>query len=331
MYSLNPAAYGSIFAVPGALVEKYIILASDLQLRVLLVIAKNAVENPTAASLAEFLNKNEYDVADALEFWEKEGILVKTGEEPKALAAAVKPDVKKEEKAEIKKEEKPQVAQIPVIKPTMEQVITRQQECPELKYLFNQAQQMLGRTIGWDGQSRLLIIFDQYGLPADVILMLLGYLKSIGKTSSTEIAKLAKKWADEDIRTHERANEFIDRMNGASTVYTELKSRFGLGHERPSTKQAQFISEWIEMGFSVEMIAKAYDEMVDKTEKPSFAYVNRILVSWHEKGYSTTDDVEAGESKPQPAQKKGKKPSYDIEKAKKQSRFGPIDISKRKA
>ena len=324
MYSLNPAAYGSIFAVPGALVDNYIILASDLQLRVLLVVAKNAVENPSAETIAKFLRKNVHDVADALEYWQNEGVIIKNGEAPKEMKPApeTKPEKKTEEKVEVK--------EIPVIKPTMEQVIARQQESPELKYLFNQAQEMLGRTIGWDGQSRLLIIHDQYGLPTDVILMLLGYLQSIGRTSSTEITKLAKKWADEDIRTHELANEYIDRMNGASAVYDELKKRFGLGHERPSTKQAQFITDWVDMGFSIEMIAKAYDEMVEHTEKPSFGYVNKILVSWHEKGYKSTDDVENGEAKKKsPAKKAEKKATYDIEKVKQRNRSRKLKYEKK--
>ena len=111
--------------------------------------------------------------------------------------------------------------------------------------------------------------------------MLLGYLKSTGRTSTVDISKLAKKWADEDIRTHELANDYIDKMNNASAVYEELKKRFGLGHERPSSKQAQLISEWLSMGMSVEMIVKAYDEMVEHTAKPSFGYVNKILLSWH--------------------------------------------------
>jgi DnaD/phage-associated family protein len=325
MFTLNPAAYGSMFAVPGAIVDKYIILASELQLKVLLVIAKNAVASPDAESIAAFLRKNANDVADALEYWQNEGIIIKNGEAPKPIAEA-----NAESSAASKTEDvRTEVKEIPVIKPTMEQVIARQEECPELKYLFNQAQEMLGRTIGWDGQSRLLIIYDQYGLPIDVILMLLGYLKSTGRTSSTEITRLAKKWADEDIRTHELANDYIDRMNNASAVYDEIKARFGLGHEAPSTKQAQFISEWLEMGFSTEMILKAYDEMVDKTGKPSFAYVNKILLSWHEKGYKSTSDVEKGESKNKPVKGKEKKATYNIEKVKERNRSKRLKYEKK--
>ncbi len=189
---------------------------------------------------------------------------------------------------------------------------------------------MLGRTIGWDGQARLLMVRDYYGLPVDVILTMLSYLNSIGKTSSSEITKLAKYWAENDITTHEAANGYIDRMNDANEVFEDLKMRFGLGHERPSTKQAQFISDWISSGYSRALIIRAYDEMVNNTEKPSFAYVNKILINWDKQGIKTTDDVDKAEDrKNAPAPKKGKSASYDIEKAKQRDKTRKLKYEKK--
>lgn len=242
--------------------------------------------------------------------------------------------VKTEKKEEKPKEEKKELSSIPIVKPTMEQVVARMNEDDEISYLCNEAQKMLGRTIGWDGQARLLMVRDYYGLPVDVILTMLSYLNSIGKTSSSEITKLAKYWAENDITTHEAANGYIDRMNDADEVFEDLKKRFGLGHERPSTKQAQFISGWISAGYSRALIIRAYDEMVNNTEKPSFAYVNKILINWDKQGIKTTDEVEKADKNRQSNKEKKnseEKVSFDIKKAEEKAKRGPINISKRKA
>jgi DnaD/phage-associated family protein len=324
MYKMNPSAYDAVFVVPDAVVDKYIYLASELQLKTLLLIAKNGIEDKSAKGLASLLKKNEDDVKDALEFWVSEGILV--SDEEYALP------VKNEESAV--DEEKKEFNSIPIVKPTMEQVNVRMAEDENFNYLCNQAQKMLGRTIGWDGQARLLMVHDYYGLPVDVILLMLSYLSGIGKTSSADITKLAKEWAENGITTHDAANEYLDMMSKVQKVYDELKKRFGIKHEMPSTKQVAFISDWLDKGISKQLIFKAYDEMVDRTEKPSFAYVNKVLTGWREQGLKTVGDVEKAENKKQSAKKKKnreEKVSFDIKKAEEKAKRGPINISKRKA
>ena len=49
------------------------------------------------------------------------------------------------------------------------------------------------------------MLFDDYGLPADVILMLLQYAKSRGRDNTSYIESVGKSWADRGINSHERA------------------------------------------------------------------------------------------------------------------------------
>jgi DnaD/phage-associated family protein len=311
--------------LPDAVVENYIFLSPELQLKVLLLIAKNNLEDDSPAFLSKYLKKNEDDVKDAIDFWVSEGILISDGEQPKPIKT-----IEKETKKE-PEEEKKEVSSIPIVKPTMEQVEARLKESKELEYLFNEAQKMLGRTIGWDGQSRLLMVHDYYGLPVDVILMMLSYLKETGRTAAVEITKTAKIWAEKDITTHEAANEYIDRMNSANAVFDEIKQHYDIKNERPFARQAQYINEWIEAGFSNALILRAFDEMVEREIKnPSFNYVNGILLNWKKQGVKTTDDVKAfKETKTKIAPKKSKKPTYDIEKVKQRNKSKRLKYEKK--
>lgn len=326
MFKLNPSVYGAVFALPSSVVDKYINLASELQLKVVLLLSKNGLEDSSALALSKILHKSESDVAEAIEFWIDEGVLI--DDEAAALPQA---ETKAVKRTDLTKKEEKKVEKIPIVKPTMEQVLTRQEENSDLKFLYEEAERILCRTIGWEGQSTLLMMFDHYGLSAEVLMTLIQYLADIGKTSNNDIVHLGKSWAEKEINTIEKANEYIDRMNKTNAVYEKIKAAVGFEHTRPSTSQAEFIAVWCEKGYSMPLVLKAFDIMIENTKRPSFSYVNKVLLSWEESGYKSTDDVKKGEISKQPNENKksNKKVSYDLEKAKQKARFGPINIEKR--
>ena len=62
------------------------------------------------------------------------------------------------------------------------------------------------------------------------------------------------------------------------------------------------------------MIFLAYEEMANHTQKFSIGYINKVLVSWHEKGYKKPSDIENAKKSAPAAMATGKKAeaSYDI-------------------
>ena len=81
-------------------------------------------------------------------------------------------------------------------------VAKRMSESTEIACLMQEAEQVLGRLISNGDSATLLMIHDDFGLPADVISMLLQYVVSIGKPNMRYIEKVAMNWADEEINTH---------------------------------------------------------------------------------------------------------------------------------
>lgn len=61
---------------------------------------------------------------------------------------------------------------------------------------------------------------------------------------------------------------------------------------RPTQKQTEYILSWRALGFEAPIIARAYDEMAERTGKISFNYMDKILLNWHTAGYKTPEDVE---------------------------------------
>ena len=67
----------------------------------------------------------------------------------------------------------------------------------------------------------------------------------------------------------------------------------GIQNPRPTSSQAAYLKTWsAEFRFGVDMIYLAYEETLDRSGKISFAYMNKVLASWHDKGLRTPDDVE---------------------------------------
>lgn len=78
----------------------------------------------------------------------------------------------------------------------------------------------------------------------------------------------------------------------------EHKIRTILGiYDRALTQtEKKYISAWTEeLNISPELVSLAYDKTVENTGKLSFAYMNKILVSWHGEGIKDADGVKRSE------------------------------------
>lgn len=312
-YTINPAALGAMFAVPAQAVDNYIKLASASQLKTMLWIYRNSSEVIDAEKIANAIGHKKADVEDALIALCQWGVI----KSDDSVIAPMPEPAKKVEPVEKTDEPKKQFAQLQSVKPTKEQVIKRCEEAPELLNMFKDVEQLLGKTLGYDSQSILMMMHDHYGLPVEVIYMLIDYCCSIGKTGFAYISKVGLDWGEKEIDTIEKADEQIKILNNCNGVWKKFAAMAGIQNPQPTSSQSAYLRTWThEMKFNVEMIYIAYEEMLNYSNKISFAYMNKILANWHSKGIKTPDDVEQEKRKykeQNSAQKSNeKRTSYDM-------------------
>lgn len=326
-YQINPSVFSNMFPVPASLVDENIRLASVVQLKTLLYFFRHAVagEKPDTANIAKALFLDEADVADALVFWRERGLLLCTDDNANAVFINAENNKAEQESENDETSDKPQlhvVADIPISKPSHEQVAARLKECEQFRELFSEVQLKLGKTIGYDGQSVLIMLHDSYGLPIEVILMLIEYAKSLDKTSYSYIAKLGKKWSELEIDTIEAAEQYITEQTGTDALWRDFCELSGVKNANPTVKQRRYLNVWhFQYGFSADMIYAAYEISVDRTEKMSLAYMDKVLKSWYESGIKTPSDVEAEHEKwlksktaaPKDGKKQFSDASYDLD------------------
>lgn len=338
-FSVNPSALmGLNFSVPIAVTDKHLKLAGAAQIKVLLWLLRHCAENPSTEEMCKALNMKSADATDAMQYWVECGIVLE--ENASESAPSAQPQVEQTplpSPAVQASTEPKELEKIVITKPTSEQIMKRAKESAEIRFMFNEAQQKLGRTIGYDSQATLLMIHDSYGLPVEVLLMLIEYCVSIGKSSIGYIAKVAKDWGEREIDTLEKADEQIQGLRRCEGLWKRFCELTGIRTPRPTASQSAYLRKWnSEYGFGIELIYSAYEEMANHTDRISFQYMNKILQNWYESGYKTAEDIENGKAqrlmqkqgKSKPAASQGYEASYDIDEYDRRSMTQPLIYKK---
>ena len=328
---INPSKWNKSFAVPSEVVDDYIRLAGSVQIKVLLWLMRHSADEKNIEEMSKDLGVSVPDCNDALTFWKETGILIYCNAE----SVVVNQEIVKEEKEPV--EDKKILPEIEVVKPTVEQIVARGDESEEVRFLFNEAQLRLGKTIGHDGQAVLLMMHDAYGLPVEVIVTIIEYCVSVGKTSTSYIAKIGKDWGEREIDTLEKADEVISELKASDEMWGEFRLRTGISTPRPTSAQMKYLNRWKnEYGFSMDMIFLAYEETANNIQKMSFPYMDKVLKNWFEEGLRTPQDVAKAKqerinviSSAKPEVKTKKKSSYNIDEVLKQNEENEL-VYKRK-
>ena len=276
-FSLNMRSISSSFPVPCEVADKYIKLASEDQLKVLLLAVRDLSDKIDVSAISDKLKIDKSAVEDALLFWVKCGIITRDETAP----------AKQEKQITLTAE-----------MPTRKDVITRGMEDEKIRLLFREAQLKFGRSLK-NNESRLLVsLYDDYGMDVSVILLLLQHAAAQNKANLTYIKNTAVKWLKAEVVTVLDGERLIAEEARGKLAFSIVRRAFGIEDRLPSEKEAEFSDAWVnEWKMSPEMLKAAYDICIDSKAKISFPYINKVLAKWHSAGYKTPEEVKAGEKK----------------------------------
>ena len=112
---------------------------------------------------------------------------------------------------------------------------------------------------------------------------------SHNKKTCKYIQAVAINWFEEGITTVEDAEQYSVAFDN---YYSVINKAWNLGR-LPGDKEKKLINSWKSMGFTPEIVKEACDRTLLSAGKPSFSYANKILTSWHEKGYTTLEQIQS--------------------------------------
>lgn len=298
-YSLNVGEWNSVFAVPASVVDKYIKIAGENSLKLLLYLLRHGGKNFSEDKLRDELGFRETgELEDAALFWIQRGIIrFENDGENRALFS---------EKAENEQAEQLVITEsVPQKAPAKEKIkpavissgdiAERIKSDSEIKMLFDEAERLFAHPLKSNENQMLITMTDHYGLNVGAALMLLQYCFKIGKKSTNYILSCAQNWADEGIDSVEAANEKILALEKNFTISEQLREAMEL-KSKLTAKMKEFIRVWTEdWGFSEEMIMLCYEKTVNAKNEFKFEYANKILENWKDAGLYTKEAVEASD------------------------------------
>ena len=188
------------------------------------------------------------------------------------------------------------------------------------RMLVPQTEEKLGKRLKTADLQILAGLYDDLGLPADVIYLLVCHCVTRSeerygpgrRPTLRQIEKEGYYWARQGLFDQDSAARYLktwrDRQQGQSAYMQVL----GLGQRRPVASEEKYISDWMDKGFPPETVALAYDKTIFYKKQLEWRYLNGILRRWHENGWHTPEEVQQGDAgKPAQPSPKPDKPDQD--------------------
>ena len=233
---------------------------------------------PSAKDIAKKLGMKTSDVNDAVSYWQGEGFDIFTSTAPCVTVKSSGASVDKSNYSPC-------------------EITDFIENDDELRYLYTEAQNVLGKTLSTSDIQTLFWIYDYLGLSAPLIMMIINYAVNEKKSKMRYIEKLATDWAEKGITSLTIAEQHLTDMERYKTYEGKIKRILDI--DRPLlTSEKTIFEQWKNTLKPTDaIILGAYEICIERKNKFSLKYINGILKNWVEKGYKTKEDILA-EHKP---------------------------------
>lgn len=187
--------------------------------------------------------------------------------------------------------------------------------------LLEEAVKVMGRSLNSNELRVLFGIYNQLGLPAEVIMELLHYCEELcgerygdkRRPTARFLEKEAFAWAKRELFTLEQAEEYIAAQKRRRSASGHLKELFGIGGRDLTPAEQEAFPRWLDMGFEEQALLLAYSRTLSNTGAFKLSYMNKILENWHSKGLHRVEEIEARDQRrPSPAAR-GQEPPTAID------------------
>ena len=198
--------------------------------------------------------------------------------------------------------EPPQTQEMPDY--TREDIMRKLEGDGRFACLLREVEHKLG-PLSIPSVKKLLGLYENLGLPADVVYTLVNYCiakkaQQFGEgrlPNMREIEKEGYVWARKELFSIEKASEYMKREQVLRGRYPEYMAALQMAGRASAPSEEKYLSAWAEMGFPAETVSEAYDRTVLHCHEFRWPYCNGILKRWHEKGLHTLEEVRAENAK----------------------------------
>lgn len=162
-----------------------------------------------------------------------------------------------------------------------------------IKDMMEDIEKFLGRPLSNKEMTMYLTWQKDFDFSPELILLLIQYSISKGKTDYRYIEKIAISWHDSKIKTVDDAQSFIKMHEDKWISIKKILKYLGIQNTDIMKPQEQMIEKWLNVyKFSPELIYKACDICFERLNKTEFKYIDAILNNWFTSDIKTLEDIE---------------------------------------
>ena len=168
---------------------------------------------------------------------------------------------------------------------------------PAFRAVVDETERVMGKALSPSDLQTLHSIHKWRGLTPNAVLLLLHHCANEQKRRNKPLTvraldREAEVWERDGIFSEDAAEVYIQKKETSREATSKVFYKLGIFSREPSPTEKKYVAEWLALGFSVDAIALAYDKTVIRTGKLAWGYCDKILRSWHEKGWHTPEQIE---------------------------------------
>lgn len=269
--------------VSNVFIEKYMPNARGEFIKVYLLMLKYNISGEMGVSssiLASSLNLLESDILNAFNYWNDEGVI--------KLIPIDKMGNFSIEFVDLSQESKTTNKEINLL-----EALTNN----STKDMLSDIERLLGRPLSPKEMTTYLSWEDDFNFTTELILILLEYCISRGKSDYRYIEKVAIAWHNMKITTVEEAQNYIKKTEDKWIKIKHILNYLGIKNSDLMKPQEEMFEKWIvDYNFSMPIIEKACNICFQRLNRADFKYIDGILSSWNKNNLKTLTAIENKEA-----------------------------------
>lgn len=270
--------------VSNVFIDKYMTKARGEFVKVYLLMLKYNVSGEMGVNssiIASSLNLLESDIMNALNYWNDEGVI--------KLVPIDKMGNFNIEFVDLTEESEVQSSKVSLLEELNKNSI---------KDMLHEIERLIGRPLSPKEMATYIGWQKDLSFSLEMILLLIQYCISKGKTDYRYFEKVAISWHDSNIKTIEEAQMFIKRHEDKWIKYRKILAYLGIKDAEIMKPQEDLLDKWVtQYKFPVEVIQKACDICFERLNRADFKYIDGILNSWAKDNIKTIEDIAAKDAK----------------------------------
>lgn len=166
------------------------------------------------------------------------------------------------------------------------------------KEMLKEIEKLLARPLSSKEMSSYLSWEKDFNFSSELILLLVEYCVSKGKSDTRYIEKVAISWHEAKITSIEEAQQYIKKGEDKWMKIRKVLSYLGIKNTEVMKPQEDMMDKWLSTyNFTLEVIFKACDICFERLNRADFKYIDGILNSWFKDNIKTLEDIALKDNK----------------------------------